>query len=110
VATAVESRKRYILAGGRAPGRVRVDAGAVQALQQGSSLLPVGVTGIEETFERGDTVQVLNMTGCEIARGIINYHSAELARIRGCQSSEIETILGYTYGDEVIHRNDLVLL
>jgi glutamate 5-kinase len=110
VATAVESRKRYILAGGRAPGCVRVDDGAVRALHRGSSVLPVGVVAIEDTFERGDTIRVTDSAGREIARGIANYGSVDLARISGRQSDEIETILGYNYDDEVIHRNDLVLL
>jgi len=110
VATSVESRKRYILAGGRVPGYVSVDAGAMQALQHGSSLLPVGVAAVEGIFERGDTIPVMNAVGREIARGIANYSSDELALIRGRQSAEIETLLGYTYGDEMIHRNDLALL
>jgi glutamate 5-kinase len=110
VATSVESRKRYILAGGRAPGYASVDDGAEQALRHGSSLLPVGVIAIEGSFERGDTIQVMNSAGREIARGMANYSSDDLRRMLGRQSSEIETILGYTYGDEVIHRNDLVLL
>jgi len=110
VATSIESRKRYILAGGRATGHVRVDDGAQHALQHGRSLLPVGVTAIDGDFDRGDTIQVQNALGREIARGIANYNSIELTRIRGRQSVEIEAILGYTYGDEVIHRNDLVVL
>ncbi len=110
VATAVESRKRYILAGGRAPGCARVDAGATLALRHGGSLLPVGVVAVEGAFERGDTIKVTNAEGHEIARGIANYGSADLLHICGRQSTEIETVLGYTYGDEVIHRNDLVLL
>ncbi len=110
VVTSLESRKRYILAGGRASGDARVDEGAVHALQHGRSLLPVGVIAVEGTFERGDTIQVLNAGGREIARGMTNYDSEDLARLRGHQSTEIETILGYTYGDEVIHRNNLVLL
>jgi glutamate 5-kinase len=110
VATSLESRKRYILAGGRASGYARVDDGAVHALHHGRSLLPVGVIAVEGTFERGDTIQVLNADGREIARGMVNYDSDDLIHIRGHQSSEIETILGYTYGDEVIHRNNLVLL
>ncbi|CAG0927504.1 glutamate 5-kinase [Thermoflexales bacterium] len=110
VVTSLESRKRYILAGGHAVGYARVDEGAVQALHHGRSLLPVGVVAVEGTFERGDTIQVLNATGREIARGLVNYDSDDLARLRGHQSTEIETILGYTYGDEVIHRNNLVLL
>ena len=110
VTTSMESRKRYILAGGRAAGYVRIDKGAAQALQHGRSLLPVGAIAVGETFERGDTIQVLNATGREVARGIVNYPSGELARLCGHQSIEIETILGYTYGDEVIHRNNLILL
>ncbi len=109
-ATSVESRKRYILAGGRATGSISVDDGAAHALQRGSSLLPVGVTTITGSFERGDTIQVLNAFGRDIARGIVNYDSDDLARICRHQSSEIEALLGYTYGDEVIHRNNLVLL
>jgi glutamate 5-kinase len=110
VVTSIESRKRYILAGGRASGSISIDDGATRALRHGSSLLPVGVTAIEGSFERGDTIQVLNAGGREIARGMANYTSAELTRLCGRQSIEIETILGYTYGDEVIHRNNLILL
>jgi glutamate 5-kinase len=110
VVTSIESRKRYILAGGRASGSISVDEGAARALRHGSSLLPVGVTSTEGSFERGDTIQVLNAQGRETARGMANYNSDELAHIRGRQSIEIETILGYTYGDEVIHRNNLVVL
>jgi glutamate 5-kinase len=108
--TSLESRKRYILAGGRATGNARVDEGAVHALQHGRSLLPVGVTTVEGIFERGDTIQVLNASGREVARGMVNYDSDDLARICRHQSSEIETLLGYTYGEEVIHRNNLILL
>ncbi len=110
VATALESRKRYILAGGRAPGSVQVDAGAAQALRRGSSLLPVGVKSADEDFERGDTIRVMDAAGREIARGIANYGAADLRRICGLQSDAIEATLGYNYGDEVIHRNDLILL
>jgi glutamate 5-kinase len=110
LATALESRKRYILAGGRAPGSIRVDAGAVQALRRGGSLLPVGVQSVEEDFERGDPIRVVDPAGHEIARGIANYGAADLRRICRKQSDAIETTLGYNYGDEVIHRNDLILL
>jgi glutamate 5-kinase len=109
VVTSIESRKRYILAGQFA-GSIRIDDGAAHALQHGRSLLPVGVIAVAGNFERGDTIQVLNPIGREAARGIVNYNSDDLARMCGHQSSEIETLLGYTYGDEVIHRNNLVLL
>jgi glutamate 5-kinase len=110
VASSVESRKRYILAGGRASDAVRVDPGAAQALARGSSLLPVGVKAVEGAFERGDSIRVLDSGGREIARGISNYGSSELIRIIGRKSDEIEEILGFNFGDEVIHRNDLVFL
>ena len=109
VVTSLESRKRYILAGQPA-GSIGIDAGAAQALHHGRSLLPVGVIDVSGHFERGDTIQVLNPGGREVARGIVNYESGDLARLCRHQSAEIETILGYTYGDEVIHRNNLILL
>jgi len=110
IATSIESRKRYILSARRAPGLLTVDAGAARALRRGGSLLPVGMTAVEGTFERGDTVRVATENGSEIARGIVNYGSQDLARIVRCPSEEIESILGYHFGDEVIHHNDLVLL
>ncbi|MBN1567239.1 MAG: glutamate 5-kinase [Acidobacteria bacterium] len=110
IATSLESRKRYILSARKAPGLLSVDDGAVQALKRGGSLLPIGMTSVEGTFERGDTVRIANPNGSEIARGIVNYGSRDLARIVRCPSEEIESILGYHFGDEVIHRNDLVLL
>ena len=109
IATSVESRKRYILAGGTA-GSLTIDDGAANALRRGSSLLPVGVSAVEGSFERGDTVRVADPAGREIARGLVNYSAADMARIVRRRSDEIETLLGYNYGDEVIHRNDLVLL
>jgi glutamate 5-kinase len=109
-ANAVESRKRYILSARKAPGLLTVDAGAARALRRGGSLLPVGLTAVSGTFERGDTVRVADPDGNEIARGIVNYDSRDLAQITRCKSDEIEGILGYHFGDEVIHRNDLVLL
>ena len=110
IATAIEGRKRFMLTGGRARDRLVVDNGAGQALRAGGSLLPVGVTAVEGRFERGDTVRVLDQQGREIARGLVNYSAAELGRICGRHSSEIEKILGFVYGEEVIHRNNMVLL
>jgi glutamate 5-kinase len=111
LATTLEGRKRYILAGGnKVPGVLVVDAGASQALRKGSSLLPVGVTRIIGEFDCGDTVKVVDSSGSEIALGLVTFAAGELARIAGKQSGEIETILGGDYEDEVIHRNNLVLL
>ena len=111
LASTLEGRKRYILAGGnRRSGVLTVDAGAARALRKGSSLLPVGVKGVSGAFASGDTVKVLDPSGSEIARGLVNYSAADLARIAGKQSGEIETILGSDDADEVIHRNNLVLI
>jgi glutamate 5-kinase len=110
VVSHLESRKRYILAGKRTKGILKVDSGAANALLQGGSLLPVGVTDIEGKFDRGDTAIVKTDAGKEIAVGLVNYSSIENKKILGLKSSEIEQTLGYTLGDEVIHRNNLFLL
>lgn len=110
----LEGRKRYILSGSRPNGRhaaeLTVDAGAARALAHGGSLLPAGVVSVSGDFERGDTVRVLGPDGRAIAAGLTGYSSPDLAQIRGRQSGEIEAILGFTFGDEVIHRNNMVLL
>ena len=91
-------------------GSVTVDAGAVTALTGGKSLLPAGVRAVDGTFERGVCLRVLGPDGREIARGISGYTSAEAQAILGCPSSDIEARLGYSGQDELIHRNDLVLM
>ena len=77
---------------------------------QGGSLLAVGVRKVEGSFERGDTVRAVALDGREIALGLVNYSSKDLGVLGGHQSTEIETLLGYTFGDEVIHHNNMVLL
>jgi glutamate 5-kinase len=104
------ARKRWI-AGSLAPlGVLSVDAGAARALKRGSSLLPAGVRGVAGEFHRGDPVSVRDEAGAELARGLSAYDSADAARIAGHRSEEIEAILGWRGRDEVIHRDDLVLL
>ncbi len=110
VSTPTDSRKRYILTGGGASGRLSVDDGAAQALRNGRSLLPVGVKAVEGRFERGDTVRVFDLQGKELARGLVNYANPDLNRILGARSDLIESLLGYDYGEEVIHRDNLVML
>jgi len=107
--TALASRERFIWSGWDGQGRLTIDTGAVAALGAGSSLLPVGVASLAGAFERGDTVAIFDQGGRELARGLVNYDAGDLARIRGQRSDQIETILGYSYGDEAIHRNQLVL-
>jgi glutamate 5-kinase len=110
VSSTTDSRKRYILTGGRASGKLSIDEGAARAVRNGSSLLPVGVSKIEGSFERGDTVRIFDGVGKELARGLVNYATADLSKILGVQSEKIEEILGYDYGTEVIHRDNMVML
>ena len=106
-----ESRKRWILAGPKPVGALVIDAGAVAAVcEKGRSLLPAGIVAVEGRFERGDTVRILDQAGQELARGLVAYGSGDLAQIAGCHSTEIAERLGYTYGEEAVHRNNLVLL
>jgi glutamate 5-kinase len=107
----LESRKRWILGNVSRGGHIIVDAGAAAALRgQGKSLLPAGVRAVEGAFDRGEAVEVRDPEGVRIAAGRVNYGSGELDRIRGLRSSRIVEVLGYAYGDEVIHRDNLVLL
>ncbi len=106
----VAERKRWI-AGALVPvGRLMVDDGAVAALGKGRSLLPAGVSRIEGHFARGDTVSILAPSGVEIARGLVAYDREDAERIAGRRSGEIETILGWRGRDEMVHRDDLVLI
>jgi len=109
--TPAEGRKRWILAQTTEAGCVIVDDGAARALvQHGRSLLPVGIRRVEGTFERGALVGVHATNGDEIARGLCNYGSQDLRRILGQHSDEIADVLGYDYGPEFIHRDNLVVL
>lgn len=105
----LQSRKRWLLA--ETPrGILHVDAGAVHVLRNGgASLLPVGVTRVERDFRRGEVLQVRGPQGDDIARGLSSYDSADLRSLCGQRSGRIHAILGYSYGDAVIHRNNLVL-
>jgi glutamate 5-kinase len=108
--TPVAARKQWIAGTLRPAGAVRIDAGALRALQAGKSLLPAGVTGTLGRFEVGDTISVVTADGAEIARGIASYSDSDATRILGRKSSEIEGVLGYRGRDELIHRDDLVIL
>ena len=108
---ALSSRKHWIAFNPKPKGDVIVDDGAKKAVvQKGKSLLPSGVVKIRGNFERGDLVTCLGPRGREFARGLVNYSAKELEKIRGLRSNQIESTLGYKYSDEVIHRDDLVVL
>jgi len=105
------ARKRWIAFAAPPQGGLTVDAGARQALTlQGRSLLPSGVVDVAGDFAAGEVVALLDGAGREFARGLVNYDAAELRRIRGAKTREIEERLGYRSFDEVIHRDNLVLL
>ena len=108
---ALSSRKHWIAFNPKPKGDVIVDDGAKKAVvQKGKSLLPSGVMKIRGNFNRGDLVTCLGPRGKEFARGLVNYSATELEKIRGLRSNQIESTLGYKYSDEVIHRDDLVVL
>jgi glutamate 5-kinase len=110
-ASRMAGRKRWLAFATRPRGGVRVDAGAKRALiHQGRSLLPSGVQGTAKQFQVGDVVSVLGADGEEFARGLVNYGADEVERIKGRRSSEIEGVLGYKHSDEIIHRDNLVIL
>jgi glutamate 5-kinase len=104
------ARKEWIAGSLRAVGVVRVDEGAARALRRGSSLLPAGVVAIEGGFERGDAVLVRGPDGRDLAKGLSAYDAADAALIAGRKTGDTAPILGYRGRDELIHRDDLVLL
>ncbi len=109
----LESRKRWMLSRVKDAkwGEIVVDDGAVRALsEQSVSLLPAGVKDVRGEFRRGDIIYITGQGGQRIACGIANYTSVDVARIQGLRSDQIPGILGYQYGQEVVHRNNLVLL
>ncbi|GAB0118657.1 glutamate 5-kinase [Acidisoma sp. 7E03] len=104
------ARKRWI-GGSLSPlGTLTVDGGAARALTRGSSLLPAGVRVVAGDFARGDAVRVLGPDGTELGRGLSAYSAEDARRIAGHRSEEIEAILGWRGRDELIHRDDLVLI
>lgn len=108
--TPVSARKSWIAGTLRPQGTLSIDAGAENALRQGKSLLPAGVTAVTGSFGRGDAVSVVSASGSEIARGLIAFAADEARRIAGKRSGEIEALLGYAGRTEMIHRDDLVLM
>lgn len=108
---ALTSRKHWIAFNLKPKGDLFVDEGAKKAIvQRGKSLLPSGIVKIRGSFERGDSVSLIGPRGKEFAKGLVNYNYEELEKIKGLKSDQIEKNLGYKYSDEVIHRDDLVIL
>ena len=105
------ARKRWIAFAVPPQGRLVVDAGAKKALtERGKSLLPSGLVEVEGQFQAGEVVALAEFEGQEFARGLVNYDAEELRKIRGAKTRDIEKALGYKGFDEVIHRDNLVVL
>ncbi len=107
----IDSRRRWIGWSAHAPGKLLLDAGARSAIESnGRSLLAVGVTAVEGPFSKGDVVAICDASGQEFARGLINYSSDEMQSIAGQSTEQIAQLLGHCPYQEVIHRNNLVVL
>jgi glutamate 5-kinase len=107
----VAARKQWLADHLKPAGRITLDAGAVKALvKDGKSLLAIGATAVDGTFERGEVVSIAGPDGREIARGLVNYGATDTARILRKPTSEIESVLGYVAEPELVHRDNLVVL
>lgn len=108
----LQFRKRWLAFGANIAGSIVVDEGCAKAIRKagGCSILPAGVFAVQGEFLPGSTVSVIDKDAHELARGLVHYSSAELEQIKGCNSGEIANILGHKNFDEVIHRDDLVIL
>ncbi|HXI09829.1 MAG TPA: glutamate 5-kinase [Thermodesulfobacteriota bacterium] len=105
------SKKHWIAFSTRPSGRLFVDDGAREALLKGGkSLLPSGVKSVDGSFDPGEVVHCVDLSGMEFARGVSNYSSSEILKVKGLKTAEIEKVLGYKVYDEIIHRDNLVVL
>jgi len=106
----LESRKRWMLSGLCVRGKLFIDSGAATALEKKNrSLLAAGIERVEDKYQRGDIVNIYNSRGTRIGCGISNYSSNDIEIIKGAHSGQIAELLGYDYGSEVVHRNNLVI-
>lgn len=107
----MESKKRWMLSGLASKGKLIIDDGAVLALKKHNrSLLPAGIVNVEGEFQRGDVVDIFDSAGNHIGCGMPNYNARDINVIKGAHSRAISRLLGYEYGTEVIHRNNMVLI
>ena len=107
----LQFRKRWLAFGSRVKGSIQVDAGCERAVvEHGSSLLAAGIVACQGTFSEGMTVSIVSSSGREIARGLVNYSSEDIERLKGAHTDEIAGILGVKTYDEVVHRDNMVLL
>jgi glutamate 5-kinase len=103
----LKAKKAWIAFLSEPAGKIYVNKGAEEALKSGNSLLPVGVTGVEGTFDVGDVVEIVNEEGELVGRGIVNYSSSDLEKIAGHKSSDLKKILGYEGNKVVVHIDNM---
>ncbi len=104
-------RKRWIGFSAQAAGKIEIDQGAARAIvHEGRSLLAIGIVDVMGQFEKGDVVAIVTSEGDEVARGLVNYTSAEVRQIRGCRSPRIAEILGQRPYEEVVHRDNMAIV
>ena len=108
--SSLDAKKKWIIGSLSSNGAIKIDDGASKALLNGKSLLAAGVTNIDGFFKKGENVLVLDQNNNQLARGLSSFSSAEITKIKGKQSKEIEKILGYLSKTEIIHKDDMVLL
>ncbi len=107
----VAARKQWLAGQLKAKGQLVIDDGAVRVLQSsGRSLLPVGVLAVQGEFDRGDVVTLVDQSGKEIARGLVNYDSHEALKLQRCSSDRITELLGYAGEQEIMHRDNMVMV
>ena len=106
----MDARKKWIISSLNSSGKIYVDQGAAQALNEGKSLLPAGIIKVEGSFKKGENILIVDENEKSLARGLSSFTSSEINKIKGKQSKEIENILGYLSKSEIIHKDDMVKL
>lgn len=107
----MQARKYWLLHAPGDGGRIQIDEGAARALTAGrASLLPGGIIAASGDFHRGDLIEIVDIAQQRIARGLCQYNASDIGRLAGHKSHDIEKVLGYSHGAEVVHRDDLALL
>ena len=108
--SSLDAKKRWIISSLNSHGKIYIDQGAAKALNYGKSLLAAGIIKVEGIFEKGENILILDENNKQLARGLSSFTSSEINKIKGKQSNEIETILGYLSKSEIIHKDDMVKL
>ena len=108
--SSLDARKKWIISSLNSSGKIYIDQGAAQALNEGKSLLPAGIIKVEGSFKKGENILIVDESEKSLARGLSSFTSFEINKIKGKQSKEIEDILGYLSKSEIIHKDDMVKL